>query len=87
MALKPPVAYANGSSKLKAPSTMQMRNQIFQLSTGSERVPIVAMTAHAMKGDEEKCLEVGMDDDITKPIKKELVFEIIEKWIFNKEVS
>jgi len=43
------------------------------------------MTASAMKGDREKCLEAGMDDYITKPIKRELVFEILEKWIFNNE--
>ena len=48
-------------------------------------IPIVAMTAHAMKGDREMCLESGMNDYITKPIKRELVFEILEKWVFNKE--
>lgn len=48
----------------------------------SKHVPIVAMTAHAMKGDREKCLEAGMDDYITKPIKRELVFEVIEKFVF-----
>jgi CheY-like chemotaxis protein len=45
-----------------------------------QRVPIIAMTAHAMKGDREKCLEGGMDDYIAKPIKKEIVMEILEKW-------
>ena len=50
-------------------------------------IPIVAMTAHAMKGDREKCLEAGMDDYIPKPIKRELVFKMIEKWVLNKEVS
>ena len=48
-------------------------------------IPIVAMTAHAMKGDREMCLEAGMDDYITKPIKREIVFEVLEKWVFNKE--
>jgi len=48
---------------------------------GFDSVPIVAMTAHAMKGDREKCLEAGMDDYITKPIKREVVFEVLEKWV------
>jgi signal transduction histidine kinase/DNA-binding response OmpR family regulator len=54
---------------------------------GFGTIPIVAMTADAMKGDREKCLEAGMDDYITKPIKRELVFEVIEKWVFGKEAS
>jgi CheY-like chemotaxis protein len=44
------------------------------------------MTAHAMKGDREMCLEAGMDDYITKPIKRETVFKMIEKWIFSKKM-
>jgi CheY-like chemotaxis protein len=45
------------------------------------------MTAHAMKGDREKCLEGGMDDYISKPIKRELVFEILEKLVFERKSS
>ena len=52
---------------------------------GFADVPIVAMTAHAMKGDREMCLEAGMNDYITKPIKRETVFEMIQKYVFNKE--
>jgi len=52
-----------------------------------KRVPIVALTANAIKGDKEKCLENGMDDYITKPINKKLFFEVIEKWISNNKLS
>jgi two-component system, sensor histidine kinase and response regulator len=44
-------------------------------------VPIIAMTAHAMKGDREKCIDSGMNDYITKPIDLKLMPEIIEKWL------
>jgi CheY-like chemotaxis protein len=46
----------------------------------SKHTPIVAITALAMESDRERCLEVGMDDCIVKPIKKEVVFEMIKKF-------
>ncbi len=52
---------------------------------GFDSIPIIAMTAHAMKGVVDKCLESGMNDCITKPIKRELVFETLEKWVFCRE--
>jgi len=44
-------------------------------------LPIIAMTAHAMKGDEEKCLEAGMDAYISKPINQDRLFQAIWKLI------
>jgi CheY-like chemotaxis protein len=42
-------------------------------------IPIIAMTAHAIKGDRERCLEAGMDEYVSKPIDSEKLFNAIEK--------
>lgn len=44
-------------------------------------IPIIAMTANAMKGDKENCLESGMDDYVSKPIKIDVLSEKINKWL------
>jgi len=44
----------------------------------SRRTPIVAMTAHAMKGDRERCLEAGMDGYISKPVQSKVLYETVE---------
>ena len=46
-----------------------------------ERIPIIALTAYAMLGDRKKCLECGMDDYISKPLRKNKLLESIEKII------
>ena len=51
-----------------------------ELLTG-KHIPIIAMTAHAMDGDQEKCIAAGMDDYISKPVEPSDLKAIIEKWI------
>ncbi|MCH8040403.1 MAG: response regulator [Nitrospinae bacterium] len=48
------------------------------------RIPIIAMTANAMKGDREKCLAVGMDDFVPKPVKLEDLKAVLERWVKRK---
>ncbi len=52
------------------------------MSAGTRpRVPIVAMTAHAMVGERERCIEAGMDDYLSKPIDQDNLYAILLKWI------
>jgi PAS domain S-box-containing protein len=48
---------------------------------GGPRLPIIAMTASAMKGDREKCLEAGMDDYVSKPVTPGAVERVLRRWV------
>ena len=77
----------NPESSHQNPTLFQEDFSIDNRQSSIKRVPIVALTANAIKGDMEKCLESGMDDYITKPINKKLFFEVIEKWISGSKLN
>ncbi len=60
-------------------ATRMIRSQ--KKDVAYRNIPIIGLTANAMKGDRELCLDAGMDDYVTKPIKSQKLFEAIEKII------
>jgi PAS domain S-box-containing protein len=55
--------------------------ELRRLEQGAQHTPVIAMTAYAMKGDLEKCLEAGMDDYISKPMRYQALVDTLRRWV------
>ena len=65
---------------LEATRLLRKRQMIGGYTNYQSRIIIVAMTAHAMQGDREKCIAAGMDDYLAKPVRPKDVRDMIERW-------
>ncbi|MGB3511722.1 MAG: response regulator [Microcoleaceae cyanobacterium] len=66
---------------------LQATRRIFKIFHQTKRPWIVAMTAHAMRGDREECLEVGMNDYISKPVRAEALLKALENYINHRKLQ
>ena len=71
---------SEGQTLADAGPTSKIQSKRIRANGERAKIPIVAMTAHALKGDRERCLESGMDDYITKPLSIDELKRVMQKW-------
>jgi signal transduction histidine kinase/DNA-binding response OmpR family regulator len=52
-----------------------------EAARGARRIPVIALTANAIRGDRERCLEAGMDDYLSKPVGRDALLAALEQWV------
>jgi signal transduction histidine kinase/DNA-binding response OmpR family regulator/HPt (histidine-containing phosphotransfer) domain-containing protein len=72
---------SEGGRRNKIGKDSDLKSEIRDPKSKIKDLPIIAMTAHAMAGDEEKSFQAGMNDHVTKPIEPDRLFATLKKWI------
>jgi PAS domain S-box-containing protein len=81
----PKESQQTGIQKFQHSSISEFQNSKIPASQHLRRLPVIALTAHAMQGYREQCLEAGMDDYLSKPLEPERLAEVLEKWLPARE--
>ncbi|MEI7892426.1 MAG: AAA family ATPase [Myxococcales bacterium] len=65
---------------------LEATRRLRELRGRNARIPVIALTAHAMSGFREQCLEAGMNDYLSKPIERDKLAQCLERWLLHRHV-